>query len=105
MKESACNFRNHPNWPKHICGEIYNDRIIGGQNAALGQFPWMARLLFKFKGKLQKNLILIVPIIIAEHLTLTVGNDTYTVNCGGSLISERYVLAAAHCVFGEEQDL
>lgn len=38
---------NHPAW-KEIdlfeCGFSASDRIIGGLNAALGQFPWMARL-------------------------------------------------------------
>lgn len=39
---------NHPNWPKtaEVCGHSYSDRIIGGQNAALGQYPWIAHLGF-----------------------------------------------------------
>ncbi len=38
---------NHPNWPKDVqddCGISYADRIIGGKNASLGQFPWLARI-------------------------------------------------------------
>ena len=37
---------NHPNWPKteEICGISYSDRIIGGKNSALGQYPWIAHL-------------------------------------------------------------
>lgn len=38
---------NHPAWiklDKLDCGESAADRIIGGYNAALGQFPWIARL-------------------------------------------------------------
>lgn len=37
----------HPNWPKDVqddCGVSYADRIIGGKNASLGQFPWLARI-------------------------------------------------------------
>lgn len=37
----------HPNWPKDVqdeCGTSYADRIIGGKNASLGQFPWLARI-------------------------------------------------------------
>lgn len=46
--------RKHKNWPNHVedlCGESSTDRIIGGENAALGQFPWMARILEYDKGK------------------------------------------------------
>ena len=37
---------NHPNWPKtdEVCGISYSDRIIGGKNSALGQYPWIAHL-------------------------------------------------------------
>lgn len=49
VKNSSCDFRSHPNWPKEaeqVCGESHSDRIIGGGFAALGQYPWMARLVF-----------------------------------------------------------
>lgn len=42
--------RSHPNWPHQmdgICGEAFSDRIIGGKNASLGQFPWLTRLFVK----------------------------------------------------------
>jgi hypothetical protein len=26
------------------CGLSYSDRIVGGENATLGQYPWLARL-------------------------------------------------------------
>lgn len=38
---------NHTSWNilnKLVCGETSSDRIIGGNNAALGQFPWIVRL-------------------------------------------------------------
>lgn len=37
----------HQNWPTYtetICGISYADRIIGGLNATLGQYPWLARI-------------------------------------------------------------
>ncbi|XP_060527442.1 phenoloxidase-activating factor 3-like [Cylas formicarius] len=51
-------------------------KIVGGREAALGQFPWMVRLGYQnnpFKSELKFL-------------------------CGGSLISRYYVLTAAHCV-------
>lgn len=34
------------NWAKlnEICGMSVTDRIIGGTNAAIGQYPWIAHL-------------------------------------------------------------
>lgn len=31
------------------CGISFSDRIIGGLNASLGQYPWMARLGYTSK--------------------------------------------------------
>ncbi|XP_063234608.1 trypsin beta-like [Bacillus rossius redtenbacheri] len=47
------------------------DRIIAGSSAALGQFPWQALLILGGSGL-----------------------------CGGSLISNQWVLTAAHCMVG-----
>ncbi|KAH8363180.1 hypothetical protein KR084_006715, partial [Drosophila pseudotakahashii] len=55
-----------------VCGQKPASlRISGGTQARLNEFPWMAMLLDK-KGKTR---------------------------CGGSLINNRYVLTAAHCVY------
>lgn len=46
------NVREHRNWPKSLegeCGISYADRIIGGINASLGQYPWLARIGYKSK--------------------------------------------------------
>ncbi|KAJ8925737.1 hypothetical protein NQ315_009585 [Exocentrus adspersus] len=68
---------NHENlkYLPEECGlmESPNDKITGGENATLKEFPWMALLLYR-KGER------LVP------------------NCGGSILNENYILTAAHCV-------
>lgn len=42
------------NWPSQFdeyCGESYTDRIFGGTYANIGQFPWIAQLMY-FVGRL-----------------------------------------------------
>ncbi|RZC35780.1 serine protease easter-like, partial [Asbolus verrucosus] len=79
----APNLTQHPNW--HLidherCGESNSDRIIGGEMAHLGQYPWIARLGY-----------------IRPHKGIfDVRKKGF--KCGGSLISNVYVLTAAHCV-------
>lgn len=55
---------------KNKCGCISDTRIGNGVNAILGEFPWMAILLYANR----------------------------TPFCGGSIITDRYILTAAHCI-------
>ncbi|XP_046972203.1 venom serine protease Bi-VSP-like [Vanessa cardui] len=57
-------------------------RVVGGIDAKLGDFPWMALLGYKDRR----------------------GSSTRWL-CGGSLISSHHVLTAAHCIHNHEEDL
>ncbi|XP_066150915.1 ovochymase-like [Euwallacea fornicatus] len=56
---------------------ILRGRIVGGTEALLGEYPWMARLIHKNKN----------------------GRKNY--GCAGFLIHPKYVVTAAHCIVSE----
>ncbi|XP_060805099.1 CLIP domain-containing serine protease HP8 isoform X1 [Amyelois transitella] len=75
---------NHPAWSKlehYECGDSAADRIIGGVNAALGQYPWIARLGYKVSDDPDLDWM-----------------------CGGAIVTDQHVLTAAHCVTTPEDD-
>jgi secreted trypsin-like serine protease len=53
--------------------ELFEERIIGGEEAYRGQFPWQAEI---------ENIV----------------NNVSTSYCGGALISRDYVITAASCI-------
>lgn len=57
-----------------------NVRVVGGQNATLGAWPWVVALGYRS--------------------TKTPGSPVFL--CGGSLITNRHVLTAAHCVYNKQ---
>ena len=70
-----------PNGEKGECGTRNTlENIVGGKNAKLGEFPYMALIGQEF------------------------GGEIYYL-CGGSLINKWYVLTAAHCVVNTQGEL
>lgn len=53
-EDKAESLGSHPAWQyllhdEVLCGESFADRIIGGEDAPLGQYPWIARLGYECK--------------------------------------------------------
>lgn len=57
-----------------VCGSCDMDRIYGGVETKINEYPWMALIEY------QKP------------------NNKKSFSCGGSLINNRYVITAAHCI-------
>lgn len=53
------------------------DRIIGGNETSIDQYPWMALVEYRKR------------------------NNALSLSCAASLISEQYLVTAGHCVVGE----
>lgn len=57
---------HHVDWTEDTdeeCGITYTDRIIGGTNASLGQYPWLARIGYRSKRNQFSNVIILIRII------------------------------------------
>uniref|UniRef100_A0A6P4ERX7 CLIP domain-containing serine protease n=1 Tax=Drosophila rhopaloa TaxID=1041015 RepID=A0A6P4ERX7_DRORH len=60
------------------CGNKGNPKVSGGTTAKIGDFPWVALLKYKV-------------------------NSPRPFLCGGSLISDRHILTAAHCIIQQPE--
>jgi len=82
-KKPKGNIQNQKKLSVDSCGEIHlkskwiDEKIVGGQEAKIGQFPWQVMLK-----------------IIKE-------NPSQPTLCGGSIINKNWILTAAHCVTDE----
>lgn len=73
-------FSNHPNVNlinHKKCGKATQVRIIDGTRALIGQYPWMTLLRYR---------------------SLVEDENSFSFKCGGSLITKKHVLTAAHCI-------
>lgn len=57
-----------------VCGNVISNRIYGGNVTKIDEYPWMALIEYRKT------------------------NNKFGHHCGGSLINDRYVLTAAHCI-------
>lgn len=78
-REENVNIETHENFEllPTKCGRSNGVRIFGGDLANLYELPWMVLISAKIKGKNKFH-------------------------CGGSIINEKYVLTAAHCLQGHK---
>lgn len=75
--KSEENIEDHKNIKKinhERCGKMSANRILGGSIAAINSMPWMVLLSYKSKF-----------------------DNTTGFKCGGTLITPKFVLTAAHC--------